>query len=96
VEWLDTGARSILVDVSAIADPDCGTVDDLARLQLAAGRLGQRVKLVEMAGLSEVLPAVPRSGVEVGRESEEGEEALGVEEEGDPGDLPVRDLEDLD
>jgi anti-anti-sigma regulatory factor len=106
VEWLDTGARSILVDVSAIADPDCGTVDDLARLQLAAGRLGQRVmlvgappkliELVEMAGLSEVLPAVPRSGVEVGRESEEGEEALGVEEEGDPGDLPVRDLEDLD
>ena len=106
MEWLDSDARSILVDVSAITDPDCGTVDDLARLQLAARRLNQRVllfgaaprlvELVEMAGLADVLPAVPRSGVEMGREAEEGEEALGVEEEGDPADPAVRDLEDLD
>ena len=94
------------MDVSAVTNPDCGTVDALARLQLAAGRLGQRVllfgavprlvELVEMAGLADVLPAVPRSGVEVIREAEEREEALGVEEERDPGDLPVGDLEDLD
>ena len=106
VEWLDADARSIMVDVSAITDPDCATVDALARLQLAAGRLGQRVllfgapprliELVQIAGLADVLPAVPRSGVEVGREAEEGEEALGVEEERDPTDPVVRDLEDLD
>ena len=95
-----------MVDVSAITDPDCGTVDDLARLQLAARRLGQTVvlfgarprliELVEMAGLADVLPAASRSGVEVGRKAEEGKEALGVEKEGDPGDPAVRDLEDLD
>ena len=94
-----------MVDVSAITDPNCGTVDDLARLQLAARRLGQRVvlfgarprliEMVEMAGLADVLPA-SRSGAEVRREPEEGEEALGVEEEGDAGDPAVRDLEDLD
>lgn len=106
VEWLESGAPRILVDVSAMTDPDCGTVDDLARLQLAARRLGQRVvlfgagprliELVELAGLAEVLPAVAPSGVEMGGEAEEGEEALGVEEERDPPDPPVDDLEDLD
>ena len=106
VEWLDRSAPRILVDVSAMTDPDCGTVDDLARLQLAARRLGQQVflfgagprliELVEMAGLADVLPAVQGSGVEVRRESEEGEEPLGVEEERNPADPAVRDLEDLD
>jgi anti-anti-sigma regulatory factor len=106
VEWLDSGAPRILVDVSAITDPDCGTVDDLARLQLAARRLGQRIilfgvaprlkELVELAGLTDVLPALPPSGVEMGREAEEREEAFGVEEERDPADPPVDDFEDLD
>ena len=106
MEWLDRSAPRILVDVSAMTDPDCGTVDDLARLQLAAGRLGQQVfllgagprliELVEMAGLADVLPAVQGSGVEVRRESEEWEEPLGVEKERDPADPAVRDLEDLD
>ena len=59
----------IVVDVSAIAEPDCGTVDALARIQLGAHRLGQRVvlrgarrellELVELAGLSGVLRAEP-------------------------------------
>lgn len=106
VERVDGDAPRVLVDVSMIADPDCGTVDALARIQLAARRLGQSVlllgapprlvELVEMAGLADVLPAVPRSGVEVGREAEEGEEASRVEEEGDPGDPAATDLEDLD
>jgi len=89
-----------------MTDPDCGTVDDLARLQLAAGRLGQQVflfgaaprliELVEMAGLADVLPAMPGSGVEMRREPEKREEPLGVEEERDAADPAIRDLEDLD
>ena len=89
-----------------MTDPDCGTVDDLARLQLAAGRLGQQVflvgarprliELVEMAGLADVLPAMPGSGVEMRRKPEEREESLSIEEERDTADPAVGDLEDLD
>ena len=106
VEWPDADAPRVLVDVSSITDPDCGTVDALARIQLAARRLGQSVlllgapprliELVEMAGLADVLPLAPGSALEVARETEEGEEALGVEEERDPADPALADLEDLD
>jgi hypothetical protein len=64
---------------------DLEIVDALARLQLAAGRCGYRVdvvsapadvlELIELAGLSEVLR------VEPGRQPEQREERLGVEEE---------------
>jgi hypothetical protein len=60
-------------------------VDALARLQLAARRAGYRVdvtaapadllELIELAGLTETL------GVEPGRQPEQREERLGVEEE---------------
>jgi anti-anti-sigma regulatory factor len=106
VEWVGSGVRSVVVDASGLTDPDCGTVDALARLQLAAHRLGLHVllsgagpkliELVEMAGLADVLPAAPPSGVEAGRQAEEGKEAGGVEEERDPADPAVGDLEDLD
>ena len=106
---------------------DLGTVDALARLQLAARRLGlelrlcrappELVELVHFVGLGEVLgascatgdrvdrsvqtdaraqPARPGGGaakrrlrVEPGRQSEQREERVRVEEERELGDLPA-------
>jgi len=72
---------------------DLGTVDALARLQLAAGRLGRRVvlreppatlvDLIAFVGLEDVLP------VEARRQSEQREERVGVEEEREFPDPPV-------
>jgi hypothetical protein len=63
--------------VDCDGQPDLGTVDDLARLQLAARRLGWSVRLggaaaamcelLELAGLTEVL-GEPECGEEVGVE----------------------------
>jgi len=65
--------------------PDLGTVDALARLQLAGRRLGFEVRLV--APTEELLELLELAGlVEVLRQPEEREEALGVEEERELGD----------
>ncbi len=82
----------IEVDVGPLA-PDAVTLDALARLQLAANRVGADIRfhhaqealveLVAFAGLAGVLR------VEAGRQAEEREERLGVEEEGEPDDLPA-------
>jgi anti-anti-sigma regulatory factor len=82
----------IVVDVGALA-ADALTIDVLAHLQLAAGRLGRRVqlrnvsdelqKLIAFAGLTEVL------GLEPGGQAEEREERLGGEEERELGDPAV-------
>jgi hypothetical protein len=81
------GATSILCDVGTIVEPDACVVDALARLQLAARRLGcdlrlqrasaELAELVDFMGLAEVLR------VEVRRQAEQREECLGVEEEGE-------------
>ena len=70
-----------------------GTVDALARLQLAVHELGGRVclraapeelvELLVLAGLREVL-GEERALRDGGRQAEEREEPLGVEEEADP------------
>jgi gamma-glutamyl:cysteine ligase YbdK (ATP-grasp superfamily) len=67
-------------------DADAATLDLLARLQLSARRLGIEVRLLDatpelrelvaFAGLTGALPFEP------GREAEQREEPLGVEEEG--------------
>lgn len=88
----------VVLDVSWLADPDCRAVEALARLQLAARRGGRQIvlhgsrpelrELVEMCGLSEILPcadAAPGSGVEPVRQPEEGKPARRVQEERDPG-----------
>ena len=82
------------------------TVDALARLALRARRMGCAVslrdasteilELVGLAGLGEVLPCAPGSGLEVVGQSEEREEPRGVEEERDAGDPAVPQLEHLD
>jgi hypothetical protein len=88
---MGTPSRATIVCDVGAAEPSLRTVDALARLQLAARRIGRDVRLgspspelvelVALAGLGELLR------VETGREAEEREDALGVEEErqlGDP------------
>jgi ABC-type transporter Mla MlaB component len=87
---------TVVCDVGALADPDAVTVDALTRLQLSARRVGRRVELrhacgelqdlLVFMGLEDVLPCDTPSGVEPRGQAEEGEQARGVEEEGDPGD----------
>lgn len=84
----------VLCDV-VLVDPDAVTVDALARLQLTARRLGCRVglrsagfelrDLLDFVGFREVLPLVAASRLEPRGQAEEREQALGVEEEADPG-----------
>ena len=78
--------RVVVCDVDALVEPDVVTVETLARLQLTARRLGCELQLrrtsaelqelLGFMGLQEVLLRL-----EVGRQSEEWEERLGVEEE---------------
>ena len=90
--------QEIVCDVGAIAHPDAGTIDALARLQLTTKRLGGRLRLrhvgkelrelLELAGLDDVL-LLAGTSFEARGQPEEGEQASGIEEEADPGDLPV-------
>jgi ABC-type transporter Mla MlaB component len=101
-------AGPVACDVGALAEPDATTIDALARLQLTARRLGRRVELrraceeledlLTMTGLLGVVTVggpVVASAVEVWGEPELRKQALCVEEEADPGDPTVRDLQDL-
>lgn len=55
----------VSIDVSAMTDPDCGTVEELARVRLTARRLGYEVELrnvptelhelLDLAGLCKVV-----------------------------------------
>jgi hypothetical protein len=82
--------RTIACDVGALARPDAGTIDTIARVALRARRLGfeirlkgasqELVELLALAGLSEAL------GVEPRRQAEEGEQGGGVQEERELGD----------
>jgi STAS domain len=81
---------------AALTDADLATVDALARLQLAARRLGTRLELrdaprelrelLDLAGLADVVRCPEPLPVEVGGQAEQREEPRGVEEEADPGD----------
>jgi len=94
----------VVVDVSGFGEPDPVLLDALVRFQLAAHQLGTSIRLVNacprlidllaVAGLSDVLPAVPSgvdpsgvdpSGVEMERQIEQCEE-LRVDEEIETGD----------
>jgi hypothetical protein len=95
--------------VCGVLPPDGGcdlsVVDGLARLQLAARRLGGSImlrgvgaelaELLDLAGLADILPAVLDDGGEIGRKAEGGKQ-LGVEEGVQPGDPVPRDLEHLE
>lgn len=93
----DSPAGVVICDVRQITRPDAATIDVLARLQLMARRLGCGIRLygahprlrdlLLLTGLSEVLPVLSVELVEAGRQAEEREDPLDVEERVDPGDL---------
>ena len=78
--------RPLVCDLSALGKADLETIDLLARLQLAARRHGRTLRLLDASpalvdliafvGLDAVLCVEPR------RETKEGEDMVGVEEEG--------------
>ena len=84
----------LFVDVRTL-EPDLRTLEVLARLQLAAHRLGATIRLrhayprmrdlLEWSGLDELLPLDAESGVDGDGLAEEREELL-VDEEVDPRD----------
>lgn len=87
----------VVCDVRGLREPDLGTVDALARMQLTAQRLGCRVRLdgatstlrelLALVGLREVVPCGAGSDLEAGGQPERREEARGIQEKGDPTDL---------
>jgi ABC-type transporter Mla MlaB component len=89
-------ADLVLCDVAALIAPDAATVDALARLQLTARRSGCRVRLrhpcgelqdlLELMGLSDVVPFGAGLPVKPGGEIEQREPPSRVQEEGDAGD----------
>jgi hypothetical protein len=91
-------------DVSTIVHPDEETLDTLARLQLAARRLGTSIRLynacpllvdlIEIAGLGDVLVVIP-SGVEMDGQVEQRKQ-LWIDEEVLRGDRAVLDGEDVE
>ena len=94
----------VACDVTKIEHPDEGTLDTLARLQLAARRLGTSIRvynarplladLIEIAGLADVLVVVP-SGVEMNGQAEQREQ-LWIDEEVLRGDRAAFDGEDVE
>jgi hypothetical protein len=85
--------RALVLDCGSLVNPDCATIDRIARLQLAARRCGLELQLtnakepllelIGLAGLAGVLR------VEPGRQSEERKQLRCVEEEGQLDDPPA-------
>jgi hypothetical protein len=85
--------RAFVLDCQRLKEPCMAEINHVARLQLAAQRQGcelqlrnasdDLLELIGFAGLAEVLR------VEMQRESEEGEQPRGVEEEDQLGDPPL-------
>jgi ABC-type transporter Mla MlaB component len=88
----------VVVDVGGLAEPDPAILDALVRFQLTAQRLGASIRLenacpvlvdlLALAGLSDVLPVICASGVEMDRQTKEREKGR-VDEEVEPGDAPA-------
>jgi anti-anti-sigma factor len=92
----------VICDVRSLARADAAALDVLARLQLAARRMGGRIRLrgasrelrdlLAFTGLSDALPVEARLSLrplQPCRQPEQREEPLGVEEGVDPDDPPV-------
>jgi hypothetical protein len=85
--------RAYVLDCRRLNEPRLAEIDQICRLKLEARHQGcdlqfrnagdALLELIALAGLAEVL------GVEVERQSEEGEQPRGVEEENHLGDLSV-------
>jgi hypothetical protein len=95
----------VTCDVGALAVPDLRSIDVLARLQLAARRLGSSIRvrharselkgLLSLTGLGDVLPMCPGLAVETRWQIEQPEQVR-VHEGVHPADPIVRHLDELD
>ncbi|MGH3076197.1 MAG: STAS domain-containing protein [Gaiellales bacterium] len=87
-----SGAEIALCDVGAL-DADAVALDALARMQLAAGRMGRQVVLRhvtdELRGLMALVGLDGVLRIEPGRQAEQREQRVGVEEERELGDPPA-------
>jgi hypothetical protein len=83
---------AIVCDASAL-EADLASADRLARLQLAAKRMGLELRLrrppVELRALLTLVGLAEALGVEPVRQPEQREDPLGAEEERHVGDSPV-------
>jgi ABC-type transporter Mla MlaB component len=84
-----TEAGVVVCDVGGLGPPGLGTVDLLARLQLAARRAGGRIRLRDPAPALHALLDLVGLRFETEGQPEQREPALGVEEAVEPGDPPV-------
>ena len=83
-------SAKIAIDCGSVREPTAATIDQIARLKLAARRRGCELELrntspfllelIGLVGLSEVL------GLEVEGKPEQGKQSWGVQEEGELGD----------
>ncbi|MFD4572281.1 STAS domain-containing protein [Streptomyces sp. NPDC058417] len=79
----------VVCDVGALGPPGLAAVDLLARLQLTARRAGGRIRLRAPDPALRALLGLVGLRFEVEGETEEGEPALGVEVEVEPGEAAV-------
>ncbi|HEY8180463.1 MAG TPA: STAS domain-containing protein [Candidatus Limnocylindria bacterium] len=92
MERTASGPDRIDCDLAALDRADFGVINLVAHLLLAARRGDCRLRIVNAPdGLSELmalsgLDRLPHLRVEMVRQTEQREEALGVQEEGDPAD----------
>ncbi|MFF4841764.1 STAS domain-containing protein [Streptomyces collinus] len=84
-----TGARVVVCDVGGLGPPGLGAVELLARLELAARRAGGRIRLRDPDPALLALLDLVGLRFQVEGQAEQGEPALGVEEEVEPCDPAV-------
>ncbi|MGH9025107.1 MAG: STAS domain-containing protein [Acidimicrobiia bacterium] len=92
-------ADAVICDLDTVACPSGVTLDVLARLQLTASRLGRDLRLrntcheleclLEFAGLAAVVGMGPERLLGARGQAEQRKQPGGVEEEREPGDLPI-------
>ncbi|WP_143684079.1 STAS domain-containing protein [Streptomyces diastatochromogenes] len=80
-----SGAAVVVCDVGGLGPPGLGTVELLARLELAARRAGGRIRLRDPAPALHVLLDLVGLRFQMEGQAEEREPPLGVEEEVEPG-----------
>lgn len=92
MERISAGRDGIDCDLAGLGSADLGLIDLVARLLLAARRGHLRLRIVNPPdGLQDLLALsgldrLPHLRVEMVRQPEQREEAVGVQEEGDPAD----------
>lgn len=80
-----TGAAVVVCDVGGLGPPGLGTVELLARLELAARRAGGRIRLRDPDPALHALLDLVGLRFQMEGQAEEREPPLGVEEEVEPG-----------